>query len=274
MQPFLNPSFQQPFAPGLAGGGAGPSRDLSHMDLSRDLGAVTSKGGLNIQFFWIRVMTRSKNAHTNGKYETRLCIAKQPKGDRLTIAHRLITDAEAQREFPAEFAYFKQYQDVPTAGTQLYEIPGLSQSQIALLVLNGIRSVEDLTGIPEDMISQAGFEAVTARKVALAWLSRRDKNAAVIDSAQIEARYETERRAMQDRLASLEASNKALMARLEAMTLSGGAAAQGGAASQGGVIEVSAPDSPGIDLPEIEVSEQEFVNGSSDIMPNPLSDED
>lgn len=270
MQPFM-PQSAQPFSPGLA---AGPSRDLTHMDLSRDLGAVTSKGGLNVQFFYSRILTRSKNAHTSGRYETRLCIAKQPKGDRLTIAHRMISDAQAQREFPAEYAHFKQYQDVPTAGTQLYEIPGISQSQIAILVLNGIRSVEDLVSIPEDVIGQAGFEAVTARKTAVMWMERRSANAPVIDAAAIEARYETERRATHERMAALEATNKALMAKIEAMaTMAGRAPDSAASMDASGAIAISNPNDPGFDLPDMEVSENEFASGSMDIMPNPLEED-
>lgn len=265
-----NIGFQQPLGAFPAAPQSGPSRDLTHMDLSTHLAGVTSQGTVNVQFFYSRIRTQSKNAYTSGRTETRLCVAKQPRGDRHTIAHRYITEAQAQRDHPQEFAYFKNYQDVPTTGTQLYEIPGISQSQIALLVLNGIRSVEDLLSVPVEALSaQVGMDAVSAYKVASAWQDRRKSAAPTIAIAEVEARFEAQLKAMADQMAAMQATNQSLMMQIEAR-----AALTQPQAQSAPAMEVGSRDGFTGDLPDMEVSTAEMITGNGDLaLGDPLADD-
>ena len=181
--------------------------NLTHVDLSNNLGSVTSRGGLNVEFFYDRIRIGNAFADEVGRFETRLYVALQPKGDRLTIAIEQITEAQAAQRFPADWNYFKNSQDVPTAGTPLNELPGISQSMIAILVLNGIRSIEDLIGIPQDVVSQIGLDATTARKIGIEWMARKTGSREVIDTSAKQAEMEQAMHAMQKRLAAMEQVN-------------------------------------------------------------------
>jgi hypothetical protein len=269
MQPFTTPLVNIQNQQAQRRTGVGYARDYSDIDLSGDLRSVSSRGGLNVQFFWMRVQTKSRNARTNGRMETRLCVALQPKGDSKTIATRFITEPQAQREFPIEWAQFKEYQETPTAGTPLHELPGISQSQIALLALHGLRSVEDLAEVPEDVVSQIGYDATQARKIATHWLSRREVNLPLISAAEVQARADIESKTLRDQIAALEHQIAVLSA---AQQVQAGATA--GAASTG-VIEVANEAPTAREVP-FEFGPSDVVAGSDDLNagadPDPLAD--
>ena len=166
--------------------------DLTSADLSAQLGGVASRGGMNIEFFYNRIRYGDANGALAGKMETRLYVALQPKGDRLTVAIERTTEAEAAKRFPAEWNYFKNYQGAPTSGTPLHELPGISQSMIAMLVLNGIRSIEDLVEIPADVANTIGLDAVTARNIAVQWSARKNGASKTIELADQAGRAEME----------------------------------------------------------------------------------
>lgn len=237
-------------------GGSAFARDLTEMDLSSHLGAVASRGagGLNVQFFYGRVRTKSRNSATTGRIETRLFVAKQPKGDRFTVAVRSINEDEAQRQFPREFAAFKQYEDVPTSGTPLSELPGISQSQIGMLVINGLRSIEDLAEISADAVGQLGLEVIQAQRLAKRWVERRGEAGDAIKAAEIEAKAQLEREALSKRLAAMEERVRQLDAENAALRSVSGRAS---AAGETGVVAVDARTDLPYDL---------------DQMPNPMDD--
>lgn len=210
-------------AQGFQSGRPGFSRDMTDADLSSHLKSVTSAGGLHINFFYKKVKVKSRDAAVNGQVETRLCVSKQPKGDRSTVSVRFITEERAQRDFPVEFALFKQYEEIPTTGTPLEELPGISMSQIGMLVLNGLRSVEDLIEVSEDQIGQLGLDAIKARKTAISWTNRRNDMAEEIDAADIEARYSIQSETLKGKLSVAEERIKQLEAQNEALQMARGA---------------------------------------------------
>lgn len=152
----------------------GASPNLSSMDLSSVFGDMVSKNaGLLVQFFYHRVKLAGRSNPLAGRSETRLAVAMQPRGDRLTISIRDITEDQAQRDFPAEWQHFKKHLDTPTNGTPLHELPGATQSMIAILALHGLRSIEDVGLLPADICSQIGMDAVHAQKLSKIWLQRK-----------------------------------------------------------------------------------------------------
>lgn len=247
--------------------------NLSDRDLSGSgMGPVAGTGGLLVQFFYMRVPIKTRNARRNGSFETRLCVAKQPRGDRATVAASYITETEAQRLHPVEWAQFKQYQDAPTSGTPLHELPGVSQSQIMLLVMHGIRSIEDLLEISPDVANQVGLEAVTARKIAIQWEARRKGTGADIDLARQLAAQEIENETLRKRHEQMEATMAAMQAKIEAM------AAMGGGHASAAVMAPPAADDglPGLDdMPDTPFGEGgEIVTGNDDLSmdPDPLQE--
>lgn len=198
------------------------SPNYSDRDLSSHMGPVAGTGGLFINFFYQRVKIEGHDPVKAGTVETRLCVAKKPKGDKYTVAVQFTSEEEAARNWPFEWGRFKEFEDVPTMGTPLSELPGISQSQVAYLVINGLRSVEDLVEIGEDAAGMIGMDAMRAYRLAKNWLHKKNEEQALIDASEIEARHKHERDALLKRLDVLEKTNQALAAQVKSV-LSGNA---------------------------------------------------
>ncbi len=262
--------FGQNFGPGNAmqqgGSPGGFARDLTGADLSSHMGPVKASGGLNIAFFYTKVRLKTKNAKKNGKVETRLCVAKQPKGDRFTTAVQFISPEQASQQFPREFAMFQQYEEVPTTGTPISELPGMSQSQIGIMLINGIRSVEDLCEVSEDLVAQMGLDAARSQRLAKQWLAKAQGEADQIRVAEVEAAADAERRALMERLERLEEHAKRLEMQNEALRSNAGGQ-QGSAAPQAigpdGAVAVESKD----DLPyDVSQFDDDDVFGGSEVV--------
>jgi hypothetical protein len=218
--------------------GSGVAPNLSGTDLSSVFGGeVQSSGGLMVQFFYHRVRIGGKQTST-GKFETRLAVALKPRGDMLTLAVRPITEEEAQRQFPGEWQQFKMYMDTPTRGTPLYELPGATQSMIAILVLGGIRSIEDLVNLPADVCSQMGMDATHAQNLAKVWIQRKNGAADDIGMAERLAALEIQARQGTDEVARLRAENAAQAQALELLRGMGMGGGGNGVPAQGGNSDV------------------------------------
>jgi hypothetical protein len=197
-------------------GGLAPN--LTGENLGDLMGPVAGRGGLHVQFFYINILIESADPTVNGTHQPRLCIAKAPKGDRLTVATRFISEEQAMREFPREFHAFRNSEEAPTDGTPIRELPGIAQSQLAMLMLYQIRSIEDLAAVPQERINSMGLEVITAQRIAKAWLRNKTENADLIETAKTDSAREAEMEALRRRLEAaerntmqLEAQNKALM---------------------------------------------------------------
>jgi len=239
------------------------SRNYTDHDLSSHLAPVTAKGGLRVAFFWDKIRIKSSDPQKNGTFETRLFVAKQPIGDPATISHRRISEDEAARQWPREFALFKEFEDAPSNGTPLGELPGISRSQVNLLELNGLRCIEDFYEISADQAGQLGMEVSRAHKVALAWLKKRDGEAEMLHAADAEAKALASIKAMEKRMADMEANMRAVEAENRALrSMTGGAAA---AAPTG---PVAAMESAASDAPYSFDDDDDFMGGGDVVSGN------
>lgn len=187
--------------------------DQSAGDFSDQMAFVAGNGNLSVQFFYQQIRIEDPmDPAANGTFKAVLCVRKRPHGDKHTESVRMISERAAAQLYPREYAYFKQYQDVPTDGTPLAEVPGISQSQIAILVLYNVRCVEDLVALSSDQVSQIGMDARMAYGVATKWLQAKHGNDAMIREAEREAALA----AQNDRLASENAAMAAQLAQLAA----------------------------------------------------------
>lgn len=194
------------------------SYDVTHETFADAMGPVMGKGGLRVRFFYARMRCESPDPEVAGTFQDRLCVEKMPIGDALTAAVRFISEEQAAREFPREWAHFQQYEAVPTDGTALDELPGMTQRQISLMAVHGIRSVEDLVAVDDNTIDRIGLEARQARKLAARWLKSKSANADRIEQSRREAAMEAERKALMDRLAAMERQNVELSAQVRALS--------------------------------------------------------
>lgn len=252
--------MQQPFdvtpsAPHNMAQGPMTVQDVSHNDLGAAMASVQSAGGILVKFFYTRVQITTNNAAENGKWDTRLCVAKQPKADRATVATQYITPEEAKRLFPREYKYFTENEDVPMDGTPLQELPGATMSQIGMLTIHGLRTIEDLAELSAEQAKEIGFEAIRAHKLAKSWLERSEGEKDTIDAATVEANYQQElsavrqsEQALKDRIRELEIQNAALQ------NVGGGNQSQAAPQIAGEPVAIDSKE----DLPDI------------DDMPNPL----
>lgn len=260
MQPFpsLGPTPRNQFV-----------NDFSDGDFSDQMGYVAGSGNLTIQFFYDRIRLEDPtNPEAHGQYKTVLCVKKRPHGDRHTESVRMISERMAQQLYPREFAYFKQSVDVPTDGTPLHELPGISQSQIAILVIHGIRSVEDLVGLHADQVGQIGMDARTAYALAKKWIDSKKAGGELIADAAKDAARDAEL----ERLRNLEREQSNAIAKLQAqvelLTGSLGAASQKAQSVKGEAQFVDADDLP--ETPETELfSGAQVVTGNDDLDDEP-----
>ncbi|MBK8772895.1 MAG: hypothetical protein IPM06_21030 [Rhizobiales bacterium] len=158
--------------------------DMTAQDFSDQMGPVAGSGHLFIQFTYQRVKL------VDGTWSTRLMVIKQPRGDRSTVVMRYVTESAAAQQWPVEFAQFKSTGDVPTTGTPLSDLPGISMAQIGLLYVNGIRSIEDLVSIAPEVINGMGLDAIHAYKVAKRWTDTKSGSADLTEDAKREAALE------------------------------------------------------------------------------------
>ena len=187
--------------------------DQSAGDFSDQMAFVAGNGNLSVQFFYQQIRIEDPmDPAANGTFKAVLCVRKRPHGDKHTESVRMISERAAAQLYPREYAYFKQYQDVPTDGTPLAEVPGISQSQIAILVLYNVRCVEDLVSLSSDQVSQIGMDARMAHGVATKWLLAKQGNDALIREAEREAALS----AQNDRLPAENAAMAAQLAQLAA----------------------------------------------------------
>lgn len=280
---------QQPMSVAQMQGGRSP--DLTGQNISAFSDNVTSSGGLMVQFFYHRQPLGGRTARTPGapKFETRLAVAKKPRGDMLTLAVHNITEEDAQREFPVEWQQFKHYMDTPTRGTPLHELPNATQSMIAILVLGGIRSIEDLVNVPTDVCQNMGMDAFEAQKLAKIWIQRKRGAADDINLAERLAALEADKTAKDAELTRLRQENAVAAQTIEALKSIGfGAAAnpaQPPAQAMGpDVVPAGDPSNFGSSLPQRPAGEDGDSGNGSDIftiteliqgtenMPDPLAE--
>lgn len=261
MQPFAAPAGRNAIV-----------MDQSANDFSDVMAQVAGNGNLSVQFFYKQIRIEDAlNPLSNGTFRTVLCVRKRPHGDKYTEAVRMISERLAQQLYPREYAYFKQSEDVPTDGTPLAEVPGMSQSQIAIMVLHGVRCVEDLVGLSDDQVSQIGMDARMAHGVATKWLKAKQGSEVMIAEAMREAalsaqneRLAADNAAMAQRLAQLSAQVDLLMK----MGGPGAAAMQDAQGAQGDGKAILVDATEDVDLPEADdlFAGGAVVTGNEDLM--------
>ncbi|MFE3836921.1 hypothetical protein [Pseudogemmobacter sonorensis] len=218
----MHPAMSSFSPASLAGSSFAPN--LTGSDLSHDMAPVAGSGGLHIQFFYLQLRVTDPDPAKNGGYVTKLCIAKMPKGDSKTVATRFISEAQAMREYPQQFAQFKATGEVPTSGTPIAELPGISQAQIGLLLIHNIRSIEDLVSLPSERVQMMGIDVHAAWRVATLWLERKTENADLTEAAVRETALE--QKAVAAETARIAAEQRAiqLQAQIDAMKAMGAGA--------------------------------------------------
>lgn len=239
--------------------------DVTDSNLAQ-LGEVTSKGGLIVRFGYRRI-------DANGRMVDRLVVEQQPRGDRSTVSLRYITEEQATKLFPEQYARFSQARGHVSNGTPLSEIPGITNSHIGRLTLHGLTSVEELLKTSTVALQQIGRDAVKAHEIASDWATGRDLAAEIIDRADVTAELLEQKTALQTERDSLRQKNLELQMRLEAFeSIRGGGfemAASAPDAGERGRIQPDDPDEYG----EVDDSDAMFDTGTAVLDADPLAED-
>jgi len=243
----VNPSQMQgmPQSPNIAS-------QATHKDLGSAFSSVSGKG-VYISFQWDMVTLKTVDPERNGKRERRLRLMRQPIGDPSTSSSSYITEAQAAEIYPAEWEYFSKYSDMPTSGTQLSELPGISASQIQIMNLNGLRSIEDILAVQPEIIDRIGFEGRYVHSLAAEWQKKTEDSADMIDFAKQSAQTAAALAAAEERAARSEAQTAELLQRIAAMeSVMGGNKGEGMIAKNGDLNPISPPNyDSGVPIDEI-----------------------
>lgn len=239
----------------------------THADLGTGFAAVQGRG-IYITFQWDMVKLDTIDPEKNGKRIRRLRLMKQPIGDPNTSSSSYITEDKAQELYPAEWEYFTKHGDMPVSGTALSELPGISNSQIQIMQLCGLRSIEDVLSVGEEVIGRIGHEGRFVRSVAEEWKKRSTDGADVIDYAEMKAASDAALTAQKSRADRAEAANTQLTARLEALEQMMNAGGGGGTQAMQPVGPTVAHD----EGPDIDSTHNPLADGDGGMDDDPLQD--
>lgn len=173
--------------------------------------------GIYISFRWTEIRITSTDPEKNGRRSRRLVLTKQPIGDPDTQATSYITPERAAELYPAEWDYFNKHGDMPMVGTALSELPGISVSQIQIMQISGLRSIEDVLSAADEVINRIGHDARYVRSVADEWKKRADDNADLTSFAEQNAAAAAALAAANARADNFQKQAAEMEARLSAM---------------------------------------------------------
>lgn len=236
-------------------------------NLGQEFSAVQGRG-IHVSFQWDMVKLTSTNPEKKGQRQRRLRLIKQPVGDSATTAAGYISPELAAQKYPVEWDHFTKHGEMPLVGTALSELPNISVSQIQLMQLSGLRSIEDVLSVAPEVINGIGFEARYVRSVAEEWKKRADGSRELTDYAERKASTDAALAAAQARAARAEEAMRSMQAQIDAMSKMLGS----GAAN----LVPTSPNGDGIgrydEGPDIESTYNPLAEGTGDMGDDPLDD--
>ena len=249
--------------------------ELSQKNLGAPFSSVQGKG-IYISFQWDMLRLKTIDPEKNGTRVRRLRLMRQPIGDPNTQSSTYITPEKAKEHYPAEWEYFTKHGDMPVTGTALSELPGISVSQIQIMQLSGLRSIEDVLGVQQEVVDRIGHEGRIVRSVAEEWQKRSDENIELTDYAELKAAQDTALTAANSRAERAEASNASLQARLEALETmmnsgAGHAPQMGGHAQMGGPVPPNSMGNMNDNGPDIDSTPNPLAEGDGTLDDDPLA---
>lgn len=237
------------------------------MNLGKGFEATAAYKGVYISFRWAEVRLQSSDPEKNGRRERRLVVVRQPIGDPSTQSTTHMKPEKAKELYPAEWEYFTKNGEMPMSGTPLSELPGISVSQIQIMQLSGLRSVEDVLSVAEEIINRIGHDGRYVRSVAEEWQRKASENADLTDFAEIKAAQTAALNAANARAERFQRANADLEARLAALEKLLGGNVKGG--PQIPDMQAVTTYDPG---PDIDSTRNPLAEGTGEMSDDPLED--
>lgn len=131
-------------------------------------------------------------------------------GDRLNIVHRIVND-EIRKRWPRAYEAFRQDREAPTDGTPIEQLPGMTASRTEELRYFHVRTIEQLAGMPDDLLKKAApMDGFALREKAARWVEAANGNAA-------EERLAAENRKLRDNMQTMEQTMAAMRQQMETL---------------------------------------------------------
>lgn len=124
------------------------------------------------------------------RMEIRLVVESHLLGDSSTVAMRVISEEQAQQQYPVEFAEFKQHDMSDVDGQPIIEVPFLTSSDTRLLQACGIMTVERAIQTVKTQKQLAHPSAFGICQRVDAWVKLQEEGREAIDSFDRANRYE------------------------------------------------------------------------------------
>jgi len=119
-------------------------------------------------------------------------------GDRLNSPHQIVGETHKKR-WPKQYAAFQEKREAPTEGTPLDQLPGITGSRVEELRYFHIRTIEQLAGMPDDLLMKAApMDGRAMRDRATRWV-------AATEGAAGEEKLAAENRELQAKMSLMEA---------------------------------------------------------------------
>lgn len=240
-----------------------------HADLGQGFNQVQGRG-VYISFQWDEIRLSTIDIEKNGKRMRRLRLMKQPIGDPNTSASSYITEKQAAEMYPAEWEYFNKHGDMPETGTAISELPGISNSHVQIMQLSGLRSIEDILSVSEEVINSIGYEGRFVHNVALEWDKRRKDASDITDYAEVATSIRAAEAAQRNRADHLQAENQQLTVRLEALERMMNSGNGGG--NNMGSMQPTLPTVSRDEGPDIDSTPNPLADGDGTLDDDPLND--
>lgn len=137
--------------------------------------------------FYMGVIRNDARSHDEGRpiFDDRECVRIIVPGDKNNIIDRPCEPSDRQR-FAKQYALFKQgvKEDEQVSGTRLTDWPFLSRAQSEEFKYLGIRTVEQLAEVRDDIVGRVPG-LTTLKQTAQAWLARSKDTAAAAKMAKL-----------------------------------------------------------------------------------------
>lgn len=158
-------------------------------------------------------LTAQTEAQGTPVYEEREFVVIRHPGDR-TYEQREVVRDDHKKRWPREYAAFKAGIEAPLVGTPIAEWPPINKAQVLTLQYLGVRTVENLAELPDDIAQKIGTGGMTLRSKAQAWLKSREDGRATMKATSENDALRKQLEAMQAQLAALSADKKPVRAKL------------------------------------------------------------
>lgn len=176
------------------------------------------KDGAHPEFFMDTIADKAKSeADGVPRFRDVEMVRVLVPGDRLNMPVFMVGEVHRKR-WPQHYAAFKANQEAPEQGTPLDQLPGMTKARVEELRYFNVRSIEQLSSMPDDLLMKAAaMDGRILRDRAARWLEAAAGNA-------VEERLAAENRAKDEKLAMMEqqlSQMSAAMAQLQQQMAAG-----------------------------------------------------